>query len=269
VPKVSKIMFQMSFSANPSFERDAAKARRPSTSLGIKWHGACDTMKSLIVLALLLGVASSAFPQSRYDPYPNSYLRPTESATQSKLDEMQRRLEQSEFERQLERDEQKAAAEEAANAARQEAEERAEQAKQEAEERAAEIENRERLAAAKSRNYIYMIFALLLSALILYKIGKDKRSNPENALNTHEKTGVLIAVTGISIMLCALFMSSPWVPHLDIWQNLMLDFMTIDFWPNIQTKFVVLPCIVLAFYGALVYFEILRAPKFLLSRFEG
>lgn len=225
-------------------------------------------MKSLVLLALLLGLAPSVFPWSRDDPYPNSYLRPTESATQSKLDEMQRRLEQSESERQLERDEQKAADEGAANAARQEAEERAEQAKQEAEERASDIENRERLAAAKSRNYIYMMFALLLSALVLYKIGKDKRRNPENALNTHEKTGVVIAVTGIFILLCALFMSSPWIPQLDIWQNLMFEFMVIDFWPNIQTKFIVLPCIVLAFYGALVYFEILRAPQFLLSRFE-
>jgi hypothetical protein len=226
-------------------------------------------MKSIILLALLLGVASSAFPQSRYDPYSNSYLRPTESATQSKLDEMQRHLEQSEFERQLERDEQRAAAEEAANIAREEAEERAEQAKQEAEDRAAEKENRERLAAVKSRNSIYMMFALLLSAFFLYKIGKDKRHNPENTLKKTEKTGVVIVITAISILLSALFVSSPWVPQLDMWQNLMIDqLMSIDLWPYIQTKFIVLPCIVLAFYGTLVYFEILRAPKFLLSRFE-
>lgn len=213
-------------------------------------------MKSLILLSLLLGVASSAFSWSRFDPYQNSYLRPTDIATQSNFDEIQRRLEKSEIERQFELDEQIAAAEEAANAAR-----------QEAEDRAIEIENRERLAAAKGKNLIYITFALLLSAAVFYKIGKDKRNNPENALNTHEKTGVFIALTAISILLSALFLSSPWIPHVDIWQNLMLG-VTIDFWPNIQTKFIVLPCILLVFYGALVYFEILKAPQFLLSRFE-
>ena len=135
-------------------------------------------MKNLVLLALLLGVTSSAYSWSRYEPSPNSYLQPTESATQSKLDDMQRRLDQSEFERQLERDEQKAAAEEVANTARQELEERAKQAKQEAEDRASEIENRERLAAVMSRNYKYMMFALLLSALVLFFYfvarGKDR-----------------------------------------------------------------------------------------------
>ena len=233
-------------------------------------------MKSLVLLALLLGVASSAFPWSRYDPYPNSYLRPTDSATQSKMDEMQRRLEQSEFERQLERDEQKAAAEEAANAARQEAEERAEQAKQEAEDSAADLENRERISAASNRNFIYETVAFLFFGFALYKVGKDKRRRQENILNPHEKTGVVIAIAGIAISIIALFISGPWVPQLDIWQHLMSDILTcysgvwpVIGWIEIQTKFVVLPCIVLIFYGVLVYLEILNAPSFLVSRFEG
>jgi len=231
-------------------------------------------MKKLVLFVLLLAVTSSAFPWSRYESNQNSYLRPTENETQSKLDEMQRRLDQSEFERQLELEEQKAAAQEAADAARQEAEELAEKAKQEAEDRAAELENRERISAASHRNFTYGIFALVLSVLSLYKIGKDKRQNEENILNAHEKAGVVIAITGVMISLIALFVSSPWIPQLDIWQNLMQDdlmaVMYMGIWPYvIRPKFVLLSCIALILYGAMVYFEILRAPKFLLSKLGG
>ena len=224
---------------------------------------------------MLLIATSSAFPQSRYDPYPNPYFGTTEDATQSKLDELQRRLDQSEFERQLERQEQASAAQEAADAAKQEAEERAEMAKQEAEDRAAELENLERIAAASNRNFIYEAVAFLFFGVALYKVGKDKRRRQENILNPHEKTGVVIAIAGIVISLFALFISDPWVPHLDIWQHLMSDAVTcysgvlpVIGWVAIPTKFVVLPCIVLILYGVLVYLEILSAPKFLVYRFE-
>lgn len=225
-------------------------------------------MKHIVILASLLLATSSAFPWSRYDQPRNSYLYPTESSTQSKLDEMQRRLEQAEFERQMKDEEQRAAAEEAQEAARRDAEERAEQARQEAEDRAAEIENRERIASAQNRTLIYEALAFLAFVIASYKIVRDKRHSMENALKPHEKTGVVIGVFGGVILLCALFVSSPWVPQLDFWQNLMQDFMTIDFWPSVPTKFVVLPCIGLILYGALVYLEIFRAPKILLSRFE-
>lgn len=233
-------------------------------------------IKPLFLLAMLMVATPSAFSQSRYDPYPSPYLRPTENATQSKLDELQRRLDQSEFERQLERHAQKAAAEEAADAARQEAEERAEKAKQDAEDRAADLENRERISSASNRNFIYEMVAFLFFGLALYKVGKDKRRRQENILNPHEKTGVVIAMAGIAISLIALFISGPWVPQLDIWQHIMSDVLTcysgvwpVIGWIEIQTKFVLLPCIFLIFYGVLVYLEILNAPSFLMSRFEG
>lgn len=236
-------------------------------------------MKTIVLLAFLLAVASPALPGSRYDQFPNSYLYPAESSTQSKLDEMQRRLDQAELERLMDYDEQRAAAEEVREAARQQAEEHAEQAKQEAEvrteqarqeaeDRAVEIANRERIVGANSRNLIYKVLVFLIFALAAYKIARGKLHTKENALNPHEKTGVIIGITSVLILLSALFLSSPWTPQLDFWQNLMQEYMTIDFWPYIQTKFIVLPCIVLIFYGALVYLDILKAPQFVLSRFD-
>lgn len=226
-------------------------------------------MKRIIVLACLSVATSSAFPWSRYDQPQNSYLYPAENSTQSKLDEMQQRLDQAEFERQMELEEQRAAAEEAQEEARREAEERAEQARQEAEDRAVEIENRERIASAKNRTLMYEALAFLAFVVASYKIIRDKRHSKENNLKPHEKAGVVIGVMGGSIMLCALFVSSPWIPQLDFWQNIMLEFMTIDVWPYVRTKFVVLSCIGLIFYGALVYLEIFKAPQLLLSRFES
>ena len=225
-------------------------------------------MKRIVILAGLLAAASSAFPWSRYDQPRNSYLYPAESSAQSKLEEMQLRLDQAELERQMEHEAQRAAAEEAHEAAKREAEERAEQARQDAEDRAAEIEHRERIASASSRTLIYEVLAFLAFVTASYKIVRDKRHSKENVLKSHEKAGVVIGVTGISILLCALFVSSPWIPKLDFWQNLMQDYMTIEVWPYVQTKFIVLPCIGLIFYGALVYLEIFRAPQLLLSQFE-
>lgn len=236
-------------------------------------------MKTIVLLTFLLAVASPALTGSRYDQSPNSYLYPAESSTQLKLDEMQRRLDQAELKRLLDNDEQRAAAEEVREAARQQAEEQAEQAKQEAtehadqarqeaEDRADEIANRERIAGANSRNLLYQVLAFLIFALAAYKIARGKRHTKENALKPHEKTGVIIGTTSVLILLSALLVSSPWTPHLDFWQNLMQEYMTIDFWPYIQTKFIVLSCIVLIFYGALVYLEILKAPQFVLSRFD-
>lgn len=108
----------------------------------------------------------------------------------------------------------------------------------------------------------------MLFALSAYKIARGKRHTKENALNPHEKTGVIIGITSVLILLSALLVSSPWTPQLDFWQNLMQEYMTIDFWPYLQTKFIVLSCIVLIFYGALVYLDILKAPQFVLSRFD-
>lgn len=245
-------------------------------------------MKKLVLFVLLIAVTSSAFPRTRNDPNQQQYLSTTENETQSKRDEMQLRLDQSFFERQLELEEQQAAAQEAADAAqeaaeaaqeaadaaRQEAKELAEKAKQEAEDRASELENRERISAASNRNLIYEAFALMLSGLSFYKIGKDKRQHEENILNAKEKAGVVVATTGVMCFLVALFVSRNWVSQLDILQNLMqnefMSVMYLDFWPHaIRTRYVALLSIALIFYGAMIYFEILRAPKFLLSKFGG
>lgn len=234
-----------------------------------------EAMKLSIVSTLLLVISISAHPWSRYETYKNTYLGQSENQTQSKLDEMQRRLDQAEFDRQLERDEQNELAEQAAILAKEEADERAEEAKieaenirQEAEDRANEIANASRISAAGNRNNLYAISIFLFFAISLYKIKKDKRNNLENSLRPQEKTGVVITISAFLILISALFVSSPWVPQLDIWQNLMLDFLTIDILPNVQTKFIVLPCIVLIMYGILVYLEIIKAPKFLLKKFE-
>lgn len=226
-------------------------------------------MKRIIILACLSVATSSAFSWSHSDQPQNSYLYSAENSTQSKLDEMQRRLDQADFERLMELEEQRAAAEEAQEAARSEAEERAEQARQEAEDRAAEIEKKERIASARNRTLMYEALAILAFMVASYKVIRDKHHSKENTLKPHEKAGVVIGVMGGAIMLSALFVSSPWTPHLDFWQNIMQEFMTIDVWPYVQTKFIILSCIGLISYGAMVYLEILKAPKFLLSRFES
>lgn len=247
-------------------------------TFGVKLLGVSTSMKRIIFVCLLVSAAST-FGWSRFDQSQNSYLYPNENSTQSKLDEMQRRLDQAEFERQMDLEEQRAAAEEAQEAARleaeeraeqarQEAEERAEQARQEAEDRAAEIEKRERIASARKRTVIYESLTLLALMVASYKILRDRRNSKGNVLKSNEKAGVVIGVVGGAIMICALFVSSPWNPQLDFWQNIMQEFMTIDVWPYVQTKFIVLSCLGMILYGALVYLEIFKAPKLLLSRFE-
>lgn len=233
----------------------------------------------------MLVATSSAF--SLLEPFPlhpasqlqNSHLHASDNSTQSKLDEMQRRLDESELDRLIELDNQRAAAEDAKEATlleaeeaqatiKLEAEERAKLARQEAEDRGVEIEDRKQIASASKRTSIYEALAFLAFMFVSYKIVRDKRNSKENALKPHEKTGVVIGITGVAILLCALSVSSPWIPQMDFWQNLMQDFMTIDFWPYVHTKFIILPCIGLMLYGALVYLEIFKAPKPLLSPFE-
>lgn len=225
-------------------------------------------MRRLLVLALLLMATTSVLAWSRYDQPPTTSRYETDSSSHSKLDDIQRRLDQTEFQRQLEFEAQRSAIQEAQEEARREAEERAKHARQEAEDRAAEIENQVRIASASSRTQIYVLLAFLVFVFVAYKVVRDKQHSEGNTLKPHEKAGVVIAISGVSIILCALFMSSPWTPQLDFWQNLMDDFTTIDYWPYFQTKFIVLPCLGIVFYGALVYLDILRAPRFLVALFE-
>ena len=237
-------------------------------------------MKKLFFIALLIGVTTSVFAQSRNSSLLNDlFPSQAENEKQLKLDEMQRRLEWLEIEKQLDRDDRRAEAREAADVVRQEAEERAEQAKKEAEERAEEardearyraavLEEQASIASASNRNFVYKIFAATFVGLVFYRIRKDKRRSQENKLDVQKKTGVVIAISGVTMLLLALFVSSPWMPNLDMWQNLMNDDMTVNVWPYAQTKFVVLSCIVLIFYGALVYLEILRSPQLLVPKFD-
>ena len=222
-------------------------------------------MKRFAILIGLFVVTTSAFP---WDQSRNSLLLPAEPSTLFKLDEAQQRLDRADIRRQMDYEARRAAAEEAQEIARLEAEERAERARQEAEDRAAAIENRERIASAGSRTLLYEAFAFLVLAVAANKIIRDKRRSEDNALKPQEKAGVFIGIVGGAIILSALFVSGPWIPQLDFWQNLMNEFFTIEFWPDVPTKFVVLPCIGLILYGALVYLEILKAPQKLLSRFE-
>lgn len=93
-------------------------------------------MKAVFCI-LLLAFTTSAFPWSRYDPYSNSLNQ----EQQQKLEELQHRLKQTEFQRQLESEFQENAAREAADEARREAEERAQEAIEQADQATADIRN--------------------------------------------------------------------------------------------------------------------------------
>lgn len=197
---------------------------------------------------------------------------------------MKRRLEQSEFERQLEQQDTEQAiydakqeVEDRAEQARQEAEDKAEQARQEAEDIIAELERKARIKAASNTSLYYVLFCIALAGLTMYKIVKDKKRSLEGRLKANEKVGVCIALIGTMIALTSLVISEPWIPDFDVWQNLMgipysgLDGLRVYFsWLGfgMYARHILLACIALIFYSVTVYLEIFKAPKGLLSKFE-
>lgn len=150
-----------------------------------------------------------------------------------------------------------------------EAEERAEKTKQQIEQVASDLEDRAILDGVKNRNFMYEVLAFLVLFVVTHQIVRDKRYSTENALKPYEKAGVFIGVVGVAVMVFSLFMSSPWIPQVDLWGHLMRDIIVLEFWPYLRTRYIVLFCIGLMLYGGLVYLDIVRVPRFLLSRFES
>ena len=227
------------------------------------------TMKNWILFVLLILTTSSGFAWNNYNApiTPIPYFRPVEDETQSKLDEMEMRLNRSEAEVEQELEEQKSQIEDDTQQITEELEEKIKQA----EDRIDNLESRVDLYKDNNSNFLSGIFILALAGLTLYKIRKDKRQNEGDILNQHEKAGVVIALVGVMIAISALFVSSPWSPTLDIWLNLMenpiIEVMHISIWPyTISPKYVLLSCIALILYGIMVYLEIVRAPKLLISK---
>jgi Fe2+ transport system protein B len=130
-------------------------------------------MKAALYVLLLM-LATSAFPWSRYDAHTN----PISEEQQQKIEELQRRLEQAEFERQLESADRERAASEAADEARQEAEERAREAAEQAEQDVEDVRNEMIRSAVRTKNNFYLIVLLLLMGVfvthIIKKFNKEK-----------------------------------------------------------------------------------------------
>lgn len=231
-------------------------------------------MKRIIAILCLSVATWPAFSQSPYERPKSLPVYPAANSIQAQMEEMQLRISIAELERQQKalddlREELEDAIDEAVEGSKREAEERDEAIQKKIEGLADDFASRERLASAKDKTLIYAVLAFLVIFVVAHQIIRGRRNSQENVLKPHEKAGVLISVTGVGIMFWALIVSHPWAHEFDIWHNIMLDFMTVGIWPYFQTRFVVLWCVGLMLYGALVYLDILKAPRRLLSWFES
>ncbi|MBK9626120.1 MAG: hypothetical protein IPO38_16905 [Rhodocyclaceae bacterium] len=107
-------------------------------------------MKSLLFLVTLIA-STSAFSWSRYD----TYDRLTTQEQQQKLLELQRQLDQAEFQRQMEAVDRERAARDAADEAKREAEARARDAAEQAEQAAADLRNAMIRSSVRTRNRLF------------------------------------------------------------------------------------------------------------------
>ena len=175
-------------------------------------------MKKIVFLVLLLGFTQSAFSWSRYDPYPTT----TDQETQLKLklEEMQRKLQQAEIDRESEKEERENAAKEAAEQAKQEAEERAKEASEAAEAAAADLRDQMLRSEIKTRNNLYLSgLLLLIGGGIVYVINKNMS---ETIMNANQKYGIAIIILSILLLILALVISDGWTNRFDFLENLML-----------------------------------------------
>ncbi len=231
-------------------------------------------MKRIIAMLCLSVATWSAFSQSSYEQRGSLPVYPAANSIQAEMAEMQHRMRIAELDRQQNgldelKEELEDTIDEAVEGAKREAEERDEAIQKTIEELADDFASRERRASTKNRTLIYVVLAFLVLFVVADRVLRDRRHSQENGLKPYEKAGVLIGVAGLAIMCWALIVSFPWVQEFDIWHNIMLDDMIVGIWPYFKTRFVVFWCAGLMLYGALVYLDILKAPRRLLSCFES
>ncbi len=228
-------------------------------------------MKAALYVLLLM-LATSAFPWSRYDAHTN----PISEEQQQKIEELQRRLEQAEFERQLESADRERAASEAADEARQEAEERAREAAEQAEQDVEDVRNEMIRSAVRTKNNFYLIVLLLLMGVFVTHI--VKKFNKEKSMDENQKYGVVTMISSFLLTLLALMISEGWEPRMDYLENLMnslrIELIEIEnknykpadllsypyyhliYWPS---KYVVLALLAVGAYGLTTYLGITPA----------
>jgi len=157
---------------------------------------------------LLLAFTTCAFSWSRYAPYTSS----PNQEQQQKLEELQRRLDQAEFQRQLENEDRE-------NAAREAAEEQARAASEQAEQAAADLRNVMNRAAVRMKNNFYLGgLLLLMGGFITYII---RNTNKEEQMDENRKFGVIVMVSSFLLIFLVLMISDDWLPQLDYFENLM------------------------------------------------
>lgn len=225
-------------------------------------------MKALLFVVALI-VSTSAFSWSRYDTYDN----PTNQEQQQKLLELQRRLDQEEFQRQLEVVDRERAAREAADEVRREAEERAREAAEQAEQAAADVRNEIIRSSVRTRNSFYLGgLLLLIGAFVIYT---SKRVNGGGSMDEDQKYGVVTMISSFLLVLLVLMISEGWNPQMDYLENLLnslhIELIQLEnadydpgkfysspyyhliYWPS---KYVVLVFITLGAYGLTTYLGI-------------
>jgi len=157
---------------------------------------------------LLLALTTCAFSWSRYTPYTSS----PNQEQQQKLEELQRRLDQAEFQRQLENEDRERATREAA-------EERAREASEQAEQTAADLHNAMNRAAVRTKNNFYLGgLMLLMGVFITYII---RNANKEKQMDENQKFGVIVMISSFLLIFLVLMISENWLPQLDYFENLM------------------------------------------------
>lgn len=229
-------------------------------------------MKSLLFLVALIA-STSVFSWSRYD----AYDRLTTQEQQQKLLELQRQLDQAEFQRQLEAVDRERAAREAADEAKREAEERAREAAEQAEQAAADLRNAMIRSSVRTRNGFYLGGLLLLMAsFVIYTTKKVKGGG--GLMNEDQKYGVVTMISSFLLILLVLMISEGWNPQMDYLENLLNSlhielielqnenyrpgeffsspYYHLIFWPS---KYVVLALLTVGAYGLTTYLGITGA----------
>lgn len=225
-------------------------------------------MKKIIFLALLLCFTQSAFSWSDYD----TYTTPANQATQLKLQEVQRKLDQAEMDRVFENLKHEREAREAAWLSHKQAEDQAREATKRAEqaEQAAEELRYEMLRSSiKAKNNIYLgILLLAIGGFVTFSVTKNNQGNPMNA---NQKYGVILMIVPFLLILLTLMISVGWTPQQDYLENLMNSleiklffketvkgniFSYDNYYIEISSKYIVLAFISSAAYGLTTYLGI-------------
>lgn len=228
-------------------------------------------MKSLLFLVAFIA-STSVFSASRYDSY-NSL---NNHEQQQKLLDLQRQLDQAEFQRQLEAIDRERAAREAADEAKREAEERAREAAEQAEQAAADLRNAMIRSSVRTRNGFYLGGLLfLMASFVIYTTKKVKGGG---LMDDDQKYGVVAMISAFLLILLVLMISEGWNPQMDYLENLLNSlhielielqnehyrpgeffsspYYHLIYWPS---KYVVLALLTVGAYGLTTYLGITGA----------